>query len=211
MFKKNKNTGTDNTGNWNSGHWNAGDWNSGNRNSGHWNAGDWNSGNRNSGHGNSGNRNSGHWNAGDWNSGDWNSGAFNTDEPYARLFNRKSNVKMSELVNSDRWPTWCDFTPCVWIEESIMTDEEKREFPTYKTTGGYLKTISYKEAWAVFWRKTSEDNKQKFLSLPNFDAAIFKEITGIETKNSGSRKKAKELREQADKLLSKARELESSL
>lgn len=58
-------------------------------------------------------------------------------------------------------------------------NKEKEDYPTYKTTGGYLKSFEYKEMWAIFWRKTDEENKKKFLNLPNFDAKIFEEVTGI--------------------------------
>ena len=63
-----------------------------------------------------------------------------------------------------------------------MTEEEKTENPSYKTTEGYLKKVDYKTAWAVFWRETNEENKKKILELPNFDADIFFEITGINVK-----------------------------
>jgi len=213
----NWNSGDRNTGNGNSGYGNSGDWNSGNRNSGDWNSGNWNSGDRNtgngnSGYGNSGNRNSGYGNSGNWNSGNWNSGCFNTDEPLARFFNRESNVKLSEFYNSDACPDFSEMNPCVWVEESMMTTEEKKEFPSYKTTGGYLKKLEYKDAWGVFWRKTTEENKKKVLSLPNFDASIFKEITGIDVnQNSEAKQKATELRKKADELLKSAEALEASL
>ena len=103
-------------------------------------------------------------------------------------------------------------SPCVWIESGMMTDEEKAENPTHKTTGGYIKKLSYKDAWAVFWRKTSDENKKKVLALPNFDASIFEEITGIRIDDhSEAKKKAQELEDEAQKLLDKAKELRSSL
>ena len=114
---------------------------------------------------------------------------------------------------------WCDvdvpsfdgWDICTWIGGSMMTEEEKKENPTYKTTGGYLKTLEYKEAWAVFWRKTSEENRKKFLALPNFCPKIFKEITGIDVEANSDKtnllkkadeliQKAEELKEQANKL-----------
>jgi hypothetical protein len=223
----NRNSGNRNSGNWNSGDWNSGDWNSGNRNSGdcnsgncnsgyrnsgYRNSGDWNSGDRNSGDWNSGNRNSGDCNSGNCNSGDWNSGCFNTDEPCARFFNRDSKVKLSEFRQTTAWPDFSDMQPCVWIEESIMTDDEKKEFPTYKTTGGYIKTLAYKEAWAVWKRKTSKENWEKVLALPNFSWEVFTSITGIEIDDSSeSKKKVVELREKADELLAQAKALEASL
>ena len=227
MADKKNNTGTDNSGYGNSGNWNSGNRNSGygnsgygnsgnrnsgDRNSGYGNSGYGNSGDRNSGYGNSGDRNSGYGNSGNWNSGNWNSGCFNTDEPLARFFNRESNVKLSEFCNSDAYPDFSEMNPCVWVEESMMTAEEKKEFPSYKTTGGYIKKLEYKDAWGVFWRKTSDENKKKVLALPNFDASIFKEITGIDVnQNSEAKQKATELRKKADELLKSAEALEASL
>lgn len=197
MKDKKNNAGTDNTGESNTGNRNSGNCNSGNRNSGNWNSGD---------------RNSGDWNSGDWNSGNWNSGCFNTDEPDARFFNKPTSIKLSEFRYSDAWPDFSGMQPCVWIETGMMTDEEKAANPSHETAGGYLKTLSYKDAWAVFWRKTSDANKKKVLALPNFDAAIFKDITGIDVEeNSEAKKKAKQLREKADELLKQATELEASL
>jgi hypothetical protein len=174
------NTGAENSGDRNSGNGNTGKWNSGDWNSGDENSGKWNSGIRNTGNGNSGNGNTGKWNSGNWNSGKWNTGFFNTNEPNARFFNKKTDIKLSDFYSSDACPSWAEFDLCVWVQEEIMNAEEKKENPTYKTTGGYLKTLEYKEAWSVFWRKTDEENRQKFLNLPNFDAEIFKEITGID-------------------------------
>lgn len=67
-----------------------------------------------------------------------------------------------------------------WIDESQMSDEEKINHKEFYVRGGYLKTFSYQEAWKNFWEKTSEENKEKFLNLPNFCPKIFKEITGID-------------------------------
>jgi hypothetical protein len=66
-----------------------------------------------------------------------------------------------------------------WILESEMSDDEKEENPTYKTAGGYLKNIPYKEGWANFWGYLSNENKKVFTSLPFFDADKFEIITGI--------------------------------
>ena len=62
-----------------------------------------------------------------------------------------------------------------------MTDEEKKADPQFFVKGGYLKTYTWEEAWANYWRDSDEEERQKVLNLPNFDAAIFKEITGIDT------------------------------
>jgi hypothetical protein len=67
----------------------------------------------------------------------------------------------------------------VWCDKSEMTDEEKKSVSGWEQMGGYLKTLSYKEAWAAGWAKASDEQKKWYQSLPNFDADIFFEITGI--------------------------------
>jgi hypothetical protein len=173
-----RNSGYSNSGDWNSGNWNSGYSNSGDRNSGYGNSGYSNSGDWNSGNWNSGNWNSGDRNSGDWNSGDENSGIFNTDEPFMRAFNKETNIKMSDWRNSDDYICF-DIPLNEWIYSENMTEEEKKEHPEHKTTGGYLKTFTYKEAWANFWKETDEVNRKKFLALPNFDEKVFEDITGI--------------------------------
>ena len=132
--------------------------NSGYYNSGDYNSGDYNSGNRNSGYYNSGNYNSGNWNSGYYNSGDCNSGHFNTDEPNVRMFNKDTNLKRSDLGIP-----YIDLKLTEWNSKTNS-----------------LITRTYKEAWELAWKEMTEEIKDKFLNLPNFDADIFEEITGIE-------------------------------
>jgi hypothetical protein len=61
-----------------------------------------------------------------------------------------------------------------------MTNEEKTENPKFYITGGYLKTIPYKEAWRISWEKSTEEDKKLVLKLPNFDNEVFKKISGID-------------------------------
>jgi len=67
-----------------------------------------------------------------------------------------------------------------WIWSENMTEKEKAAHPDYSITGGYLKTVSYKEACKIMWANLTESDRQAVKDLPNFDARIFKEITGIE-------------------------------
>ncbi|CUP27202.1 PPE-repeat proteins [Flavonifractor plautii] len=186
------NSGDCNSGDWNSGNRNSGDWNSGNRNSGNRNSGDWNSGNRNSGDWNSGDWNSGDWNSGDWNSGnrnsgDWNktnfsNGCFNTVEPKIYLFNKPSEWTYRDWLNSEaryllnQIPG--DVLEYIWLDD--MTDEEKAAHPEAETTGGYLKVLDNSECAVIWWRGLSDRQKNIIAAIPNFDKAIFKEITGID-------------------------------
>lgn len=171
----NCNSGYRNSGNCNSGNWNSGYCNSGNCNSGNWNSGSWNSGNCNLGNCNSGYRNSGSWNSGNYNSGNWNSGYFNVDEPKVRIFGKETEVKRKDIL----FPDFFYFNLTKWIEVDNMTQEEKEKYYWYKTTEGYLRTIDYKEAWKLSFNDASKEDVAKTLKLPNFDYAIFEEITGI--------------------------------
>ncbi len=183
----NRNSGNCNSGDWNSGNRNSGNCNSGNRNSGDWNSGDWNSGNcnsgncnsgdRNSGDCNSGNCNSGNCNSGDWNSGNCNSGYFNTNEAPVRIFNYETDKKRDNLI----FPTFLYFDLTIWVSHDTATKEEKEKYKKeIEVTGGFLKTLEYKEAFRRAWDKASKDEHKQLLALPNWNNDIFKEISGID-------------------------------
>ena len=168
----NRNSGNRNSGNRNSGNRNSGDCNSGNRNSGDWNSGDWNSGNRNSGD----------WNSGDWNKTCFSNGCFNTESPKIFLFNKPSDWTYQDWLNSDaRYILNCIPSNVLeWIWSDDMTDEEKTEHPEHQVTGGFLKHIKKETGRQMWWDGLSDHEKEIVLNLPNFDKAIFKEITGID-------------------------------
>ena len=159
----------------NTGENNSGDCNSGNYNSGDYNSGDYNSGYRNSGNCNSGYRNSGNCNSGDCNSGNCNSGWFNTNEPKMRFFNKDSDMTYSEFVKGEI--VYPDLKICAWVNYKDLPKYEQTT--DTKNMDGKLKTLSYKDAWKEYWGRASEKDKKWFKSLPNFDAKIFEDITGI--------------------------------
>ena len=66
-----------------------------------------------------------------------------------------------------------------WIFEENMTDEEKKENPTYKTTRGYLKVLDESESAQIWWDGLSESDKSTIKAIPNFDSKIFEKCTGI--------------------------------
>ena len=171
------NSGNRNSGNWNSGSRNNGNWNSGSRNNGNWNSGSRNSGDWNSGRGNSGSHNSG-----DWNSGDWNSGFFCTNSPKLRLFNKETDFTMEEFIKTEWYAvlTSGEFNLTKW---RAYTDEEKAQDERKRLISGELITIPYKEACANWWASLSEKDKAIIKTIPNFDANIFAEITGIDVIN----------------------------
>lgn len=192
------NSGEGNSGNRNTGNWNTGSRNSGNGNFGYWNSGYRNSGNKNSGDCNSGNCNSGNWNSGDCNSGSWNSGNrntgswnsgdrhtgyMNTEVPPIRIFNRDTDVQIEDI----EFPDFFYFDLLEWIDSDAMTDDEKEAHPEHETTGGYLRTYEYKEAWQRSWDKAPEADRAKLFDLPNFDANIFYEITGIDVRETAGK------------------------
>ena len=176
------NSGDWNSGNRNSGDCNSGDWNSGNWNSGNWNSGNWNSGNRNSGDWNSGNRNSGDCNSGDWNNTNFSNGCFNTVEPTIHLFNKPSSWTYRDWLNSEARYLMNQIQGDIleWVYLSDMTDEEKAAHPEAETTGGYLKELDNSECAVIWWRSLDQRQKNVIMAIPNFDKAIFKEITGID-------------------------------
>ena len=187
------NTGRCNTGNYNSGNYNCGDWNSGNYNNGHYNSGShnsghWNRGDCNSGHWNIGSHNSGDSNRGDWNKTNFSSGCFNTKESKILMFNKPSDWTFEDWHRSEA-RIILDNVPnntSTWILSENMIDEEKEQHPKYKTTGGYLKEIDNSKCVQAWWDNLSDHEKDIIKSLPNFNAEIFKEITGIDVNISSN-------------------------
>ena len=153
--------------------------NTGNNCTGLGNSGDENSGNWNSGNGNSGNGNSG-----DWNKCSNSNGCFNTiPQPTVYMFNKPSNWSYADWLTS-RAAFILSMAPCSrtkWVTLSAMTDVEKTEHPEAVTVGGFLRKVEVSAAEVNrWWRSLPSNSKEAVLSLPNFDKAIFKEITGID-------------------------------
>ena len=169
-------TGRCNTGDCNTGNRNTGDCNTGNRNTGNRNTGDCNTGDCNTG-----NRNTGDCNTGDWNKSSFNTGCFNTEEQKIMLFNKPSNMTYSEWLDSDARYLLNQIPKDVveWVYEEDMTDEEKAAHPTYETTGGYLKVLDESECGQLWWGSLSDRRKEIIKAIPNFDAEIFFQCTGV--------------------------------
>ena len=175
------NTGKGNTGYRNSGYSNSGNSNSGYRNSGDSNSGNSNSGDSNSGNSNSGNSNSGYRNSGYRNSGDRNSGDFNSTAPdIINCFNKP--CKREEWDNAPKPGFIYKVEINIWMEWNDMSDTEKKANKDAFVTDGYLKVIDYKEAWKIAYDGASKEDIRLLKALPNFDAEVFEEITGIKIK-----------------------------
>lgn len=125
--------------------------------------------------------NTGNRNTGDWNKSSFNTGCFNTEEQKITLFNKPSDITYNDWLRSDaryllnQIPK--DVVEWVYIED--MTDEEKAANPTYETTGGYLKVLNESECGQLWWGSLSDFQKNYIKSIPNFDAEIFEQCTGI--------------------------------
>lgn len=175
------NTGCRNTGDCNTGNRNTGAFNTGNRNTGHFNTGNGNTGNCNTGNWNTGHWNTGHRNTGDYNTGNYNTGYCNTITPDDILIFNKPG-KRSDW-NDAKKPDWMHVSLTQWISEEYMTDKEKEAYPSYVTTGGYLKVYpTLQAAYVDSWNKASKEDRELTFKLPNFDIDVFKEIFGFEPK-----------------------------
>ena len=127
---------------------------------------------------NSGDRNSGNGNSGNGNSGNRNSGHFNTITPDTILvFNKPCKKNVWDNAMKPNFIYGVDL--CQWISWDSMNDDEKKVHDKAFITGGYLRTYGYKEAWANAYAKASKEEIKLLKALPNFDSAVFEEITGI--------------------------------
>ena len=103
------------------------------------------------------------------------------------LFNKPSKWTYRDWLNSDARYLLNQIPKDVveWVYEEDMTDEEKVAYPTYKTTGGYLKVLDESECAQIWWDGLSEADRNKIKSIPNFDIEIFEQCTGIEIESEG--------------------------
>ena len=126
--------------------------------------------------------NTGYRNSGDCNSGDCNSGHLNTSaQKYTFIFNKQ--VEKSVLEHTE-FPAFMFFTLTEWVPARNMLQVEKEKHPEYAITGGYLKRYDYKEAFRKSFEKAKRlpdwpEQLKRLKALPNFDAKIFEEISGI--------------------------------
>lgn len=175
-------TGNGSTGDFSTGHYSTGDYSTGYYSTGEYSTGDGSTGDYSTGSKSEGDRSTGRFSKGNRSTGhcsisDYSTGHFSTiDKSGYGWFDKPCELDWYDVD----LPDFTGFYLTEWVRQKDMMDEEKKNNPTYKATGGYLKTYTYEEAWANFWSKTSEENKQKFYNLPNFDAKVFKKITGID-------------------------------
>ena len=85
-----------------------------------------------------------------------------------------------------------------------MTSKEKEDNPTHEIHHGYLRKYDYKEAFKKSWDEADKEDKDKIHSLPNFDAELFFEISGIDVRRPDSSDKIETLKKCHQKLIYKA-------
>ena len=179
----NCNTGDYNTGDYNTGKSNTGDRNTGNCNTGKCNTGNYNTGDCNIGDFNTGDFNTGYCNTGDWNFSSYTSGCFCTEDPKIRMFDKETNWTFDDWYGSNGCRTMSNCPQNTktteWIREEQMSEEEKKDNPTYKITGGYLKVDKSNEDLQKWWDNLKQRERRAVYELPNFDAEKFYKCTGI--------------------------------
>lgn len=179
------NIGDTNIGNLNLGNNNRGLFNGGCGNYGDYNLGDFNCGEGNNGCGNIGNYNSGYKNIGNNNTGDNNYGNYNTgmfnlcNNSTGYFCNKEDTVK---IFNVDSGLTREEFLDSKYYNALISARFILTKYVKYGEDGEICNKLimySYKDACKNWWRELSQINKDIIISMPNFDANIFEEITGI--------------------------------
>ena len=123
--------------------------NTGYCNTGYCNTGDFNTGNYNTGDRNTGYCNTGDFNTGHCNTGNFNTGFLCTGKQTVEIFNKPSNLTYRELYNSTAYGV---------VRGIFDHDENDRQ---------------------DYWDRLRKDDQKQVKRLPNFDAQIFKQITGV--------------------------------
>lgn len=119
-----------------------------------------------------GHRNTGHQNTGD----------FNTVTPQDILaFNRPV---ATEVWDAAYKPGFLYFSVTYWVYESKTTDAEKKADPNFYVRGGQLRKKDYKQAFKESWDAADKADRERVRSLPNFDADVFFEISGIDLRET---------------------------
>lgn len=94
-----------------------------------------------------------------------------------RIFNQ--DVEKSEWEKIKNSLPSIELKVSSWVDKKDMSKSEKDSKSGWETMGGYLKTLSYEEAWAKWWNEARQDDKNKILNMKHFDANIFTGITGL--------------------------------
>ena len=104
-----------------------------------------------------------------------------TEEPKIMLFNKPSDWTYLTWRGSEAryYLNQIPKNIVEWIYSSDMTVEENENHPEHETTGGYLKVLDESECAEMWWDELPEYKRKAIKDLPNFDADIFHQCTGI--------------------------------
>ena len=105
-----------------------------------------------------------------------------TIEPKIMMFNKPTDWTYINWINSKARHLLNQIPKSVvkWVSAREMSDKEKRQHPEHETIGGYLKALDESDCAQLWWDGLKKGDKKAILNLPNFDAVIFKECTGID-------------------------------
>jgi len=101
----------------------------------------------------------------------------NTNRPTVRLFNKDSGLEFFGAIHCKLKNILEIYQKslCQWVYEKDMSDEEKKDNPSYKTTGGYLKVSGSR----YNGKEVTKEHQEFLESLPNFCPKILEKCTGI--------------------------------
>ena len=149
-----------------------------------------------------GDHSTGHSSTGDWSISSYSAGHFSTiDYSGFGAFNKPCTP---EEWNNSIKPKFLYFELTEWIYESEMSEQEKEDHDSYRITGGFLKVYDYKEAFQESYKNASNEDKELLLKLPNFDADVFFEISGIDVRKNDNSDKIEALVKSQKELFEKA-------
>jgi hypothetical protein len=167
-----------NTGNSSTGYRSTGYRSTGDFSTGGWSTGNYSTGHYSTGHYSTGHRSRGNKSTGSWSISNYSTGHFSTED-YSGYGAFDKPCTIDEWNNAYK-PGWIYFGLTEWVAEKDMTDKEKEDNPSYKTTGGYLRVYGYQEAWRKAYDSATREEQLKIKDLPNFDKDKFKQISGID-------------------------------
>lgn len=101
------------------------------------------------------------------------------------LFNKPSDMTYLEWIGSNARYLLDQMPKNVkWVYATNMTDEEKEQHPNFKVVRGYLKESCKQSGQSrqEWWNSLQDYEKKIIKDIPNFDADIFYECTGIKVR-----------------------------
>lgn len=93
-----------------------------------------------------------------------------TIEAKIMMFNKPSEWTFRDWMNSEAHSLL-----------SCIRKYNVKRINSTKTTDGYFERLDKSECGQLWWDELNERKRNVIRSMPNFDVAIFEEITGIKT------------------------------